>query len=1296
MRNRPRSHRSFVTRPLGLERLQNRDLLAGNVSAFVDRGTLIVTGDIGDNELRITQVAPNWVQLTTMSSPTTINNNLSTATFKVTKGMIFNMGGGNDVLQFDGITMKQKNDLVVDMGVGDDNLQFNAMNVLRIRSILGEGHDSATVTNSKVERSLNIFGAGGDDQITLANSKFGEKSVMDGNAGANFINQSNVKFGRKLQSLNMTFGTRPPITPSQLLTAGTDTATVDEGDDVEINVLANDVPTTGATLVVTSLEITDGPAHGTADFNPDGVLVYTHNGSENFTDQIKYTIRDSSGRTATGTVNITIRPVNEPPVGATMEKSVATGKFIKFTVTATDPEGQLDADSTAIVTNGTSGAAVVNSDGSITYTHNGGNSTSDFFTYTIKDNAGNTSNPIRVNITVVTNNTGPTGSAVSATVTEGQSTTINILQNVTDPNEVDPTTVAIVQQPVDGTIQINPNTGVITYTHNGDEAPTDTFTFTVKDRLGTESAPITVNITVTPVNDSPVGTNLNVNATRDAATTFNLSSNVTDPDNALDLTSIVFVTNPTHGTLVDNDNGTVTYTNNGNAATTDSFTYTIKDASGATSNTITVNITVSAAGNLAPIAENDPNVTVNEGAAITITVLSNDDDPDGDLDFASVTIVSNGQHGTAVAQANGTIIYTHNGSETPLTDTFTYTVKDTQGQVSNVATVTITITPVNDGPVAQTDSANVANGGSVTFSVSANDQDPEGDDLDLTSIVFVTQPTNGTVVENDDGTVTYTHNGSATTTDSFTYNIKDEFGAVSNTVTVTITIGAAVNDPPDANDDTATVAEGGNVVIDVADNDTDPENDLDLGSIVQVVAPQHGTITVNGDGTVTYTHDGSETTTDSFTYTIADGDGNVSSAATVTITINPVNDVPVGEDDEATVGEGASVVIDVADNDTDGDGNETLDLASIAIVTQGANGTAVANTDGTITYTHGGGQNTSDTFTYTIADNTGAVSNVVTVTVTITPQNDAPVAVPDSGVVVEGGNVTIDVADNDTDPDGNDTLDLASIEIVTQGGHGTAVANSDGTITYTHDGSEGAEDTFTYTIKDNTGAVSNTVTVTVTVTPVNDAPQANGDIADVNEGGSVTIDVADNDNDPENDLDLGSIEITQQPAHGALTNNLDGTITYVHDGSETITDTFSYTIKDGDGLVSGIATVTITIAPVNEAPNAEDDSIEVTEDSGVNGSGNVLTNDSDPESDALTVTAVDDTEALVGTDVPGLYGIFRINADGTFTYDLDDANTDVNALNDGDFLTDSILYTIGDGELTAIATLSVKINGHTD
>ncbi|MBW2241697.1 MAG: DUF4347 domain-containing protein, partial [Deltaproteobacteria bacterium] len=172
----------------------------------------------------------------------------------------------------------------------------------------------------------------------------------------------------------------------------------------------------------------------------------------------------------------------------------------------------------------------------------------------------------------------------------------------------------------------------------------------------------------------------------------------------------------------------------------------------------------------------------------------------------------------------------------------------------------------------------------------------------------------------------------------------------------------------------------------------------------------------------------------------------------------------------------------------------------------------------------------------------GNFSNVGTTTVTIIPINDAPVAVADADTVLEGGNVTIDLAGNDTDAD--DGLDLTSIAIIGAPANGSVLVNGDGTITYTHNGTETLSDSFTYTIQDLSGAVSNTATVNLTVTPQNDAPVAVADADSVNEGAAVVIDLAGNDTDPDNALDLGSIVITSAPANGSLVDNGDGTLTY--------------------------------------------------------------------------------------------------------------------------------------------------------
>ena len=381
------------------------------------------------------------------------------------------------------------------------------------------------------------------------------------------------------------------------------------------------------------------------------------------------------------------------------------------------------------------------------------------------------------------------------------------------------------------------------------------------------------------------------------------------------------------------------------------------------------------------------------------------------------------------------------------------------------------------------------------------------------------------------------------------------------------------------------------VTIDLTDNDTDVDGTIDDATLA-IVQPANGTVVDNGDGTVSYTPDLNFFGTDTFTYTVMDDDGATSNVATVTITVNDVNDAPVANDDSAMTDEDTAVTIDLTDNDTDVDG--TIDDATLAIV-QPTNGTVVDNGDGTVSYTPDLNFFGTDTFTYTVMDDDGATSNVATVTITVNDVNDAPVANDDSAMTDEDTAVTIDLTDNDTDVDG--TIDDATLAIV-QPTNGTVVDNGDGTVSYTPDLNFFGTDTFTYTVMDDDGATSNVATVTITVNDVNDAPVANDDSAMTDEDTAVTIDLTDNDTDVDGTIDDATLAIVQ-PANGTVVDNGDGTVSYTPDLNFFGTDTFTYTVMDDDGATSNVATVTITVNDVNDAPVANDDSATTDEDTAV-------------------------------------------------------------------------------------------------
>ncbi len=642
--------------------------------------------------------------------------------------------------------------------------------------------------------------------------------------------------------------------------------------------------------------------------------------------------------------------------------------------------------------------------------------------------------------------------------------------------------------------------------------------------------------------------------------------------------------------------------------------------------------------NDAPIVTNDA-YTVAEGGTLNVPapgVLGNDVDPDGDP-FTAV-LVSGPAHATSFAlNADGSFSYTHDSSET-LTDSFTYQATDGMA-TSTVATVTITITPVNDAPVANNDNYPVNEGGTINYAapgVLANDTDSDGPAM---AAVLVSGPAHASsFVLNANGSFIYVHDGSETTTDSFTYKAND--GSLdSNVATVFITV-TPVNDAPVAvNDTRGPVAEGGTLNgASVLGNDTDAENNS-LTAVLVSGPANASSFVLNADGTFTYVHNGGETTSDSFTYKANDGlaDSNV---ATVTITITAVNDAPVAvADNGGTVAEGGTLNgASVLTNDTDAENNP---LTAVLVSGPAHASSFVLNANGTFTYVHDGSETTSDSFTYKAND--GSLdSNTVTVSITVTAVNDAPVANDDSrGPVAEGGTINgSSVLTNDTDAE-NDSL--TAVLVSGPANASSFVLNADGTFTYVHDGSETTSDSFTCKANDGS-ADSNVATVTITITAVNDAPVAVADGYAVNEGDTLVVPAPGVlGNDTDSDSPALTAVLVSGPTHASsFALNADGSFTYVHNGGEATTDSFTYKANDGT-LDSNVVTVTITINPVNDAPVAVADgpyNVVAGQTLNVPAPG-VLGNDTDVDSPSLTAVLVTG---------PANATSFTLNADGSFSY----------------------------------------------
>jgi VCBS repeat-containing protein len=475
--------------------------------------------------------------------------------------------------------------------------------------------------------------------------------------------------------------------------------------------------------------------------------------------------------------------------------------------------------------------------------------------------------------------------------------------------------------------------------------------------------------------------------------------------------------------------------------------------------------------NQAPDAVDD-SATTAEDTPVTIPVLANDTDPDGDP--IAVTSVGTAAHGTVVRNADGTVTYTpaanYNGA-----DRFTYAISDGAGG-TDTATVSLTITPVNDPPVAAGWQFGTNEDTPLNDHLRASD--PDGDPI---TFAIVTPPAHGTVQLNaNDGTFTYTPAADWNGTDVFTFRVNDGT-ADSNVAQVFVTV-RPVNDAPVATDDayqteedTALSVPGPGVLADDTDVDGDP-----LTAIL-VSGPSHGSLTLNPNGSFTYTPAADFNGVDSFTYKANDGRLD-SNTVTVNLTVNPVNDPPVAANDAYGLDEDTTLTVaapGLLANDADVDG----DPLTAALVSGPAHGSLTLNADGSFAYTPAANYNGSDSFTYKVNDGT-ADSNPATVSLTINPVNDAPVAAGDSYSTNEDTALSVPgpgVLANDTDVDG----DALSAVLVTGPSHGSLALNANGSFTYTPAANYNGADSFTYQANDGT-ADSTPVTVGLTVNPVPD------------------------------------------------------------------------------------------------------------------------------------------------------------------------------------------------------------------
>ena len=828
-------------------------------------------------------------------------------------------------------------------------------------------------------------------------------------------------------------------------------------------------------------------------------------------------------------------------------------------------------------------------------------------------------------------------------------------------------------------------------------------------------------------------------------------NNDTDADQT-DLKAVI-VRQPTNGTLTLSDDGSFTYVPTANFAGMDSFIYRANDGV-FDSNDATVVISVDAI-NDEPIAtadsyearENDTLTTSNANG-----VLSNDIDADNDALTAS--LVSTTSNGVLTLNDDGGFTYTPN-NEFVGRDSFSYQATDGSFS-SDVVTVNLNISPINNAPEASNDSFSVTEQNTLTVtvenSVLRNDTDEDNETL---TARLINNVANGTLNLNPDGSFVYTPNAQFNGTDSFGYVAEDGLSS-SNLATVTITVNP-INDLPQAVNDVFSVAADGQLDVPanagILANDVDLNGDAITASLVQ--STSQGTLNLANNGSFIYIPNNGFVGIDSFTYRSSDGKG-FSNVAWASITVNPVNTFSLLEDTDNgdLVGQ-----LQLTDADLDGDlifeftdaslpeklrlapddhlsGPATAPVVLVEYLDLQCPGCAAFHPvveqleadfpddllvaqrhlplgfhahaiEAAIVAEAAGRQGRFEEMVTLLFDNQTEWS--------MTPDPSSTFQGYADSLNLDLTQFASDVADPDLEArvmrDNDDALDLGATGTPTFFLNGTRISPLPNTLAnfsdLISDQIELVDDVFSLdrltgelfvrdaslldidatpqfqlnvrvTDLDNDSEV---LQATINLVQQNDtSPIARDDSYTVREDDILifpaNLGVLVNDSDGNNNDLVARIDTV--PQHGELLLDLAGSFTYTPDANFNGTDSFTYVATDGT-FDSAPATVTITVVADADAPIAVDDVFTMNENTlnaptflQRSAAAGVLANDSDPDGDALTVELVENVD----------HGALLLNSDGSLTY------TPVTSFNG----TDQFTYRISDGQASDEATVTIAIN----
>ena len=828
---------------------------------------------------------------------------------------------------------------------------------------------------------------------------------------------------------------------------------------------------------------------------------------DNQTGMATITIDVSDGScTEQETFVVTVVPQNDAPVGSSDVINVAEGGTATTTTANNSSVLTDDTDTendplTATLVPGSGplhhlGSFSLSSSGTFTYIHDGSETTTDTFEYTLSDGLSNVTVSVTINITPVNDCPVTATPTLDITVDEDDlDTVLNFNTVFTDADILPvPNMLSYTVTHTNASLAtLTFNNATLTIDYKDDQNGSMVVTVTADDNASCSTTTDVFNITVNSVNDIPntVTDTIQVDEGGTATTTTANSSSVLDNDSDVDGPNPInmeIVSMPQFGTLAWSGTGTFTYIHDSSETTTDSFSYRTYDGQDR-GNTVFVSI------NIMPINDCPQNTvfrnsTINEDSGgIGYPIASSDTtDPDNAYPLASYTVTYTNAS-LATVTFDPTLGDPSFAPKLNQNGTMTGTVTISDGDPSCTLEVPfqLTVLSINDCPTLD----NPINDVSVNEDAADQWIDIQNTFSDVESTTL-----NYTVSSNDPSIV-----AASLTSTSIILDFQDNaYGNATIIITVTdgdinctiddvfdVTI-AGINDGPTTNPESISVISGNTVTTlndgvttSVLDNDTDPEGDAITSDLVTTTL--NGVLILNANGTFSYTHDGSATSTDTFYYRATDGfvPGN-----TVSVTIY-INNPPVAVTETIAVMEGGTATTttngstSVLSNDTDAD---TSDPLTAVLVTNPTEGTLTLNPNGTFSYVHGGGNLSSDSFTYSVNDGkiTGAP---VTVSITVTGTNDPPIANDDNIIVPLNGTITTldndqtSLTANDIDPDG----DVLTASLVSTPTFGTITLNPGGTFSYTQNGTLNSGDSFIYSVSDGTLTSSATVNILLSCSP---------------------------------------------------------------------------------------------------------------------------------------------------------------------------------------------------------------------